>query len=79
MTTAYREKEPKLQTPDEQQRSKISRLATLAIVATLTGLLLSFVAISNLNAEVDNLLNSKIPYIQSRLDAISPFIYGHAH
>lgn len=75
MTTAYREKEPGLQTPEEFQRSKISRLATLAIVATVTGLLLSFVAISNMNKDVDNLVNSKIPYVQSRLDAISPYFY----
>jgi hypothetical protein len=47
------------------------RFQRLAGIATATGLLLSFVAISCLNADVQDVTQNKIPYIQERIASLS--------
>lgn len=69
MTTAYRERE-ELYLNEFERKSYLQRLGTLALIASATGLVLSLVAVANLNADVEDLTKNKLPYIQSRLDAM---------
>ncbi len=66
MTTSYRS--------DVERREGVlidetpeARLGRMVAICTITALLLSFVAIGNLNASVDDLLKSKVTYMQERI------------
>ena len=69
MNTTYRMKE----SPTTGELKPVSvwraeRFQRFAAIALGTGMLLSLVAAFNLRADVDNLTQKKIPYIQSQLD-----------
>ena len=71
MDTTYRMKE----SPTTGELKPVSvwltqRFQRFAAIAMGTGLLLSVVAALNLKADVDNLTEKKIPYIQSQMDKL---------
>ncbi len=69
MTTTFRENESVAAALE--QSTPEARLGRLVTICALTAMLLSFVAIYNLNADVNDLAKNKIQYIQARLADLS--------
>ncbi|HIA54533.1 MAG TPA: hypothetical protein EYN91_21015 [Candidatus Melainabacteria bacterium] len=55
-------------TEEELKEAKMNRVARLTVVAAAAALLFSFVAISNLNHDVNKTLNNKVAAVENKLD-----------
>ncbi|MBC7996320.1 MAG: hypothetical protein IAF58_00145 [Leptolyngbya sp.] len=52
----------------EAKESKMNRVSKLAIAGVASAFLFSFVAISNLNHDVNNTLGNKVAYLNNRVN-----------
>ena len=55
-------------TEEELKEAKMNRVARLTVVAAASALLFSFVAISNLNYDINKTLNNKVASVENRLE-----------
>lgn len=59
-------------TEEELKEAKMNRVARLTVVAAASALLFSFVAISNLNHDINKTLNDKVAYVESGVKDVAP-------
>ena len=59
-------------TEEELKEAKMNRVARLTVVAAASALLFSFVAISNLNYDINKTLNNKVAYVEHRVSDVAP-------
>jgi hypothetical protein len=59
-------------TEEELKEAKMNRVARLTVVAAAAALLFSFVAISNLNYDINKTLNNKVAYVEHRVSDVAP-------
>lgn len=59
-------------TEEELKEAKMNRVARLTVVAAASALLFSFVAISNLNYDINKTLNNKVAYVEHRVSDVTP-------
>jgi hypothetical protein len=59
-------------TEEELKEAKMNRVARLTVVAAASALLFSFVAISNLNYDVNKTLNNKVAYVENKVSDVTP-------
>jgi hypothetical protein len=57
-----------------ETKPRQSNLVRMASICLGTGLLLSLVGAYNLNADINDLTNNKMPYMQDKINQINPSV-----